>query len=94
MILPSLLGPRVLVQKLFAVALACQGLVAAESATWKFDFGGGPATDGRTIVATDTAYSVERGFGFEPSAGVRTATHSAGATAITSDAPFLFSAAC
>ena len=40
---------------------------AAES--WHFDFNAAKAQAGRTAVASDTPYSAERGFGFEPGEG-------------------------
>ncbi len=70
---------------------------AAESAKWKFDFSpGAPAAD-HTQVTPDMVYSAERGFGFEPGSTVTTVKREGGEGVrdglITSEKPFLFSAA-
>jgi lysophospholipase L1-like esterase len=52
---------------LAALALSLPALAHAADA-WHFDFGAAKAA-GRTAVSPGTAYSAERGFGFEPGAG-------------------------
>lgn len=70
---------------------------AAESPSWKFDFGSGAVAPGYTQVTPDTAYSAERGYGFEAGAKPE-AVDRGGNDALTSDfltgsAPVNFSAA-
>lgn len=54
--------------KALLAALALLPGLAQAADAWHFDFGARQAA-GRTAVAPGTAYSAERGFGFEPSAG-------------------------
>ena len=51
-----------------SIALLCRlhAAHAAEQSSFHFNFGPGPATPGVTVVAAETTYSRERGFGGEP----------------------------
>jgi lysophospholipase L1-like esterase len=70
------------------VFCVCAALARASDATsWKFVFGSAARTDG-TPVPADATFSAERGFGFE--AGAKLTAHDG---AVSSDQPFLFSAA-
>lgn len=80
-----------------SVALAlssARGAEAAGPASFKFDFGSGAPAAGYTKVTPDTAYSNERGFGFEPGPPVAAVDRGGDPLRgdfITSDRPFLFS---
>lgn len=58
-----------------------------EPASLKFSFGTGPAAAGFTPVASDTTYTEERGFGFEPGATVVFTTEG-----VSAEKPFYFTA--
>jgi lysophospholipase L1-like esterase len=70
---------------------------AADAGPYRFDFGTGPAAPGYVSVTPDMAYSVERGFGFEPNSTVTAVARTGDPAAagkhgfVTSDKPFLFS---
>ncbi|MBI5767082.1 MAG: rhamnogalacturonan acetylesterase [Verrucomicrobia bacterium] len=72
----------------FLATIPLGASTAASSAALRFFFGAAPAPAGFTAVPADAAFSSSRGFGFEPGAPL-----TAGADAIASDKPFLFSAA-
>ncbi len=71
-----------------AVAPAVALAATAGKGSFKFAFGSAPAAPGFLPVTPATAYTPERGYGFEPGPAV-TATGGA----VTSDRPFLFSVA-
>ena len=74
--------------------MACLWSVSAQTPT-RFDFGGGRATPGRTLVRATDVYSKEKGFGFEPGASVACSSTGGRTSAgfCSSDKPFYFSAA-
>jgi lysophospholipase L1-like esterase len=74
----------------FLLMFAWAGFTVAQLRTTKlaslgFDFSSAPATAGKVHVAPDTAYSKERGFGFEPGVELKQTDR-----AITSEKPFHF----
>lgn len=73
-----------------SLALPGAVLAAEPGKSWKFDFGPGKAAEGRTSVPPDTAYTKERGYGFEPGAKLTGINDPRGCT---SDKPFFFSVA-
>lgn len=82
------------------LALACLSgwtLAAGAAGPLKFDFGPGPVMPGYAQVTTEMAFSVERGFGFEPGAVLVDYDHEGPdflrGDGIASDRPFYFSAA-
>ena len=70
------------------VALTDAATSPAGKGSFKFAFGMGNAAPGFLPVLPTTAYTPERGYGFEPGPAVTTA-----GGAVTSDKPFLFSVA-
>jgi lysophospholipase L1-like esterase len=72
---------------LLLLALAAPFTQAADAPAYRFAFGTASTAPG-TRVAADAAFSAERGYGFEPGVAV-----TAGAAAVASDKPFLFSIA-
>jgi len=76
-------------------AASSLSLLAAES--YRYQFAPGPAAAGYTLVPADTAYSAERGYGFEPGAKLTTVDRG-GRDPLhrgycTGDKPFFFSIA-
>ena len=68
---------------------------AAHSAALKFDFGSGKVAPGYQQVTAETAYSKERGYGFEPGANLTAVDRGGDALRgdfITSDSAFHFTA--
>jgi lysophospholipase L1-like esterase len=78
----------------FALLIGASAIAAEHPTALHFTFGDTPAR-GAIAVAADTAYSAERGYGFEPGSNVsivsRNATPGRGAF-VTSDKPFHFTA--
>jgi len=52
------------------VAAAWVAGASGQQATWRFDFGPGPAADGTMRVPPEAVYSDALGFGFEPGAKI------------------------
>ncbi|HZB45825.1 MAG TPA: SGNH/GDSL hydrolase family protein, partial [Pyrinomonadaceae bacterium] len=83
------------------MALMVAGVVDARaqggSASYRFDFGPGRVAAGYTQVSEATAYTKERGYGFEPGARVecvdRGGRDALGGDFCTGDKPFFFSVA-
>ena len=89
---------RALRHATFVGAVAGFVLPLAAATSWKFDFGSGATAPGYTQVLPSMAYSAERGFGFEPVGTPPQAVDRGGGDPLTSDfvtseTPFLFSAA-
>ena len=82
---------------LFCLSAVFTARSAAPRTSFKFDFGSGPVAAGLTRVAPDSAYSKERGYGFEPGAKIVVADRSRQDPVqrgfCTSEQPFFFSVA-
>ena len=79
----------------FLAAAAAAPAFAASATPLKFDFGAGAVAPGWTQVSADTAFSRERGYGFEPGAaitGVDRGGDPLKGDFVTSDKPFNFTA--
>ncbi len=72
-------------------------VAAAQPGAWRFDFGSGDVAPGHIGVTADAVFSVERGYGFEPGAPLRTVDRGGPdplrGDFVTADSAFYFTAA-